>query len=60
MSEPIAFNIKEAARLLSVSPWSIRRWIREGKVHAIRMGSRVLVPAIELARLGGKGMEAQR
>jgi len=53
MSEPRAFGIKEAARLLSVSTWSIRRWIRQGKIRSVRLGKRVLVPASEVDRLSG-------
>ena len=51
MSEPRLFGIKEAACLLSVSSWSIRRWIRQHKIHAVRLGRRVLVPAGEIERL---------
>ena len=55
MSEPRVFGIKEAARLLSVSPWSVRRWIRHKTIHAVRIGRRVLVPSSEIERLSGNG-----
>jgi excisionase family DNA binding protein len=53
MSEPRLFGIKEAARLLSVSSWSIRRWIRQRKIRSVRLGRRVLVPSSEVDRLSG-------
>lgn len=33
-------KIKEAARLLSVHPTTLRRWDEEGKLKAVRIGSR--------------------
>lgn len=60
MSEPRAFGITEAARLLSVSSWSIRRWIRQHKIRSVRLGRRVLVPAIEIDRLSGNAAEVDR
>ncbi len=60
MSEPRLFGIKEAARLLSVSPWSIRRWIRLDKIHAVRLGRRVLVPVNEIDRLSRNATEVSR
>ena len=60
MSEPRLFGIKEAARLLSVSSWSIRRWIRLDKIHAVRLGRRVLVPASEIDRLSRNATEVSR
>ncbi len=54
--EPLAVDVREAARLLSVSPHSIRRWIRTGRLHAIRLSRRVLVPVAECERLAREGM----
>lgn len=33
-------KIKEAARLLGVHPATLRRWDKEGKLKAVRIGSR--------------------
>ena len=60
MSEPRLFGIKEAARLLSVSSWSIRRWIRQRKIRSVRLGRRVLVPASEVDRLSGNATGVDR
>jgi excisionase family DNA binding protein len=32
---------EEAARLLGCNQWTLYRWVREGKVPAIRLGSSV-------------------
>lgn len=34
-------RIKEAAHLLGVHPATLRRWDKEGKLRAVRIGSRV-------------------
>jgi excisionase family DNA binding protein len=46
-----AYSVGEAAELLSVSKATIVRRIREGKIRAIRVGSRVLVPSDSIQRL---------
>jgi excisionase family DNA binding protein len=48
--EPLAVDVEEAARLVSVSPHTIRRAIRSGRLAASRCGRRVLVP-IESLRI---------
>jgi len=36
--EPPLLRVKEAARLLSVSKWTIYRWIEEGRLEATKIG----------------------
>ena len=43
-------DIPSAARLLSVSPWSLRCWIKRGKLRPVRLGRRVLLEEAELER----------
>lgn len=42
--EPIAVDIKGAARLTSLSPRTISRLIKCGRLSFIRIGRRVLIP----------------
>jgi len=44
-------NVEKAAEVLSVSPWTIRAWITQGKLGSIKLGSRRLVPEAEIQRL---------
>jgi excisionase family DNA binding protein len=44
-------DINSVARLLSLSPWTIRRLISDGKLVPIRLGRRVLVEPVEVERL---------
>jgi len=48
--EPL-LNFNDAARLLALSPWTVRLRIREGKLKSVRLGRRVLLEQSELQRL---------
>lgn len=43
-------SIGEAAKLLGISPWTVRSYVRQGKLRAVRIGRRVLLEEAELAR----------
>jgi excisionase family DNA binding protein len=43
-------NVKDAANLLAVSPWTIRAYIRDGRLRPVRIGRLVRVEQQELER----------
>ena len=43
-------DIDSTAQLLSLSPWTVRGYIREGKLIPVRLGRRVLLEEAELER----------
>jgi excisionase family DNA binding protein len=43
-------NVKDAANLLAVSPWTIRAYIRKGKLRPVRIGRLVRLDEQELHR----------
>ena len=43
-TEPRAVGIERAAELLGISPHTVRKYVREGTLRAIRAGRRVLIP----------------
>ena len=47
--EPLC-GIEDAARLLGISPWTVRAKIREGKLRPVRLCRRVLLEQAELQR----------
>ncbi|MEN6535756.1 MAG: helix-turn-helix domain-containing protein [Bryobacteraceae bacterium] len=51
MNTGLCIGIKDAAALLGLSPWTIRRFIRLGKLASVRIGRRVLVEPAELEKL---------
>jgi excisionase family DNA binding protein len=56
--EPLK-SIEEAADIWGVSPWTVRAYVRQGKIRPVRIGRRVLIEAQEIQRLidEGRGTE---
>ena len=50
-TDRLAVSVKEAATLLGVSERSIRTWTQAGKIHAKKLGARVLYPVASLENL---------
>jgi excisionase family DNA binding protein len=46
-----AYSIDRFAELLSLSPWTIRKWIKNQKIESCKLGSRRVIPRSELTRL---------
>ncbi len=44
------YDVKSAARILCISPWTVRAYVRQGKLRPVRLGRRVLFEETELAR----------
>lgn len=49
--EPKAIRISEAARLLNVSHWTVRRLIKNGTIRSCRILRTHLIPVEEIDRL---------
>jgi excisionase family DNA binding protein len=45
------FDVNGAAQILTVSPWTVRSYIRQGKLKAVRLGKLVRVDEAELLKL---------
>jgi excisionase family DNA binding protein len=44
-------SVDEAADVLGLSRWTIRKWLSEKKINSVRLGRRVLFESAELNRL---------
>lgn len=44
------YDVKSAARLLAVSPWTVRAYIRQGQLHPVRIGRLVRLDEEELSK----------
>jgi excisionase family DNA binding protein len=53
--DKLVLNIPEAAKAVSLSPWTIRKWIAQGKLRATRLGRRVCITPEELRKLVERG-----
>jgi hypothetical protein len=52
------YSLDELAQIVKRSKVCVRRWAERGYVETIRIGTRIFVPAAEVARLRGeKGKE---
>jgi excisionase family DNA binding protein len=61
---PLSVSFKEAAKLLSVSPISVLRHAKDGRLRTVRLGRRRVVPFDALRELiradGGVSGDSQR
>jgi excisionase family DNA binding protein len=51
MNQPLTMSVKDAAAALGLTHWGIRKFIRQGRLRAVRIGRRVLIEPSELQRL---------
>ena len=60
--DKVLLGVKEAGAAIGLSPWTIRKMIRESRLDAVRLGRRVLVEPAALRRLveRAKRKSAQR
>lgn len=49
--DKVLLGVKEAGAAIGLSPWTIRKMIRESRLDAVRLGRRVLVEPAALRRL---------
>jgi excisionase family DNA binding protein len=52
--EPLK-SVEETAATLSLSPWTVRAYVRQGKIKPVRIGRRALIEPREIARIIEKG-----
>ena len=52
--EPKLLRVSRAAHELGLHPLTVRKWIKAGKIAAIRVGNEARVPRSEIERLVGK------
>ena len=43
-------DVKAAAHLLGISPWTLRAFLRKGQIVPVRLGRRCLIEEAELER----------
>jgi excisionase family DNA binding protein len=53
--EEIAIGIRDAAKAVGLSVWTLRGWIRQGKLRCVRLGRRVMLEPGALRNLVEQG-----
>ena len=56
--EQLALGLRQAAEAVGLSHWTLRAYVRRGKLRAVRLGKRVLIEPSELQRLVEQGRKA--
>lgn len=51
-------DCEKAAELLGISPWTVRKWLSENKLRAVRLGRRVLIEPAEIERIIEEGRDS--
>src|SRR5258708_13165563 len=54
---PNLLRVEVAAHELGLHPFTVRRWIKRGKIQAVRVGLEARIPRTEIERLVGKADE---
>lgn len=49
-AEPIFVTVKEAARLLGISPWTCYQLLKSGDIESRYLGRRRLIPLVALMK----------
>ncbi|GCE10020.1 IS607 family transposase [Dictyobacter aurantiacus] len=52
--EPKLLRVSRAAHELGLHPFTVRKWVKAGKIQAIRVGNEARIPRSEIERLVGK------
>lgn len=52
-NEPKLLRVSKAAHELGLHPLTVRKWIKTGKIQAIRVGNEARIPRSEIERLTG-------
>lgn len=52
--QPKLLRVSKAAHELGLHPFTVRKWIKQGKIQAVRIGQEARVPRSEIERLAGK------
>src|SRR5258708_40164480 len=54
---PKLLRVGVAAHELGLHPFTVRRWIKQGKIQAVRVGLEARIPSTEIERLVSKADE---
>lgn len=54
------FTVRDAAQILSISPWTVRAYVRSGKLRPVRVGRLVRLDEQELEQFISAAKEGLR
>jgi excisionase family DNA binding protein len=56
MADQILNSVKNTAKRLDLSYWTIVAWIRQGRIESVKLGGRRLVPESAILKLASEGL----
>lgn len=56
---PLLVGIRDAARMLGISPHTLYAWVYQGRVQHVKLGTRTLISREELERIAARGLEKE-
>ncbi|MBZ5500533.1 MAG: helix-turn-helix domain-containing protein [Acidobacteriia bacterium] len=56
MENVFTLGIQDAAKALGISPWTVRKYVWDGRIRATRIGRRVTISVKELQRIAEEGI----
>lgn len=59
-SQRVLIPVAEAAQIVGLSVWTLRRWAYNGTIASSKMGSRLLVPVSEIEALVSASIRPRR
>lgn len=57
---PFVLDVPQTADVFDVGEWTIREWIRSGELRALRVGRKIRVPRVEVAKKLGEADDLAR
>ena len=60
MNQRLTMSVKDAAAALGFSHWGIRKFVRQGRLRAVKIGRRILIELSELERFVAQGRSEGR
>jgi len=60
LTQPQLYRVESAASILGVSHWTVRAWVKKGRVKTVRLGKLRMVPKAEIDRIAQDGLETNQ
>jgi excisionase family DNA binding protein len=54
------FSIQQSAEVLSISPWTVRLYVKRGLIPSVKIGTRRLIRASDIDRMVSEGLQTTK
>lgn len=53
----LLYSVEESAEILAISKWSIRLYVKQGRIPSVKVGTRRLIRASDLQKIAANGLD---